>query len=333
MNDPANDQSSGQGSNQNAANADGKPTELWVMGIGKEPNLAVPIKAMGVRGFANLRSAKGEMGPQLFKRCSELNIGLAITLRWVNPHQDNKDSPPSQREGDVALNRLMQVLSSPQSRELGDHLWIGFYSEIAAGGGMVPFDESDQVLGWASRAADRIHSETPWIHLVGPGLLNVDVLGEDRSTLGPKARQYYDYLDRIIRWDISHKAAIDMHLHVPSVEDAARRVKIVKDYVAKIPGGENTPFVAQEWSPAYYKDRSNQEGVKNTILGIYNVMNQNHFVWCGYAAYYTFEGQPEAFHWENLVNNSDKSPHEPFYSLFKDLAEKVRDNEVANLVH
>lgn len=306
-----------------------KPTELWVMGITKQPELATPIKAMGVRGFANLRETKGDIATEMFSKCNELGIGLAITLRWVDPQQENKDKAPTESEGDSVLNLLLPVLDSPQAKALGSKLWIGFYSEIASGGGTVPYEESDKVLDWAAKAADQIRARVPGVHIVGPGLLIVNVLARDRSTLNDLEREQYDYLDKILRWDIEHNAAIDLHLHVESPEEAAQRIKIVKGYLqAKIPGSQNAIFVAQEWSPAFYPNRDDLHGVEDAINGIYCVMNENNFEWAGYGAYYTFEGQPEVYNWKNLVNNSDKSPHEPFYSIFINLAEKVRANEL-----
>lgn len=310
---------------------DGKPTELWVMGIAKNPSLAVPIKAMGVRGFANLRKHGGQIAPKMFRDAKKNDLGLAITLRWVDPKQANKDLPPSQLEGEEALNQLMEVLKSPEAQQMDGRLWIGFYSEPAAGGGEIPFDQSDEALAWAAQVSQRVRAETPWVRLVGPGLTKVDVLTKDRSKLGPKAQEYYDYLDRIIRWCVQYTDAIDMHLHVESVEEAERRIKIVREYLAKIPGSDKIRLVSQEWSPAYYPNRTDLAGVERTILGIYRVMNENNFLWCGYAAYYTFEGQPEVFHWENLTDNKTKRPHEPYYSIFVNLAEKVRANDVADV--
>lgn len=310
---------------------DGKPTELWVMGIATNPSLAVPIKAMGVRGFANLRTVKGDLAPNLFREAHKHNLGLAITLRWVDPQQTNKDRPPSQREGETVLNRLMQILKSPEARQLDGRLWIGFYSEIAAGGGTVPFEQSDEALGWAARVSERVRAEAPWVRLVGPGLTKVEVLTKDRSTLSPKAREYYDYVDRIIRWCVKHTDAIDLHLHVESVEDAEQRIRAVREHLARIPGGDKIRLVAQEWSPAFYPNRTDLAGVERTILGVYRVMNENDFLWAGYGAYYEFEGQPEVFHWKNLTDNRTKRPHEPYYSIFVNLAEKVRANDVAEV--
>lgn len=310
---------------------DDKPTELWVMGIATKPSLAVPIKAMGVRGFANLRKNKKQIASSMLREAKKNNLGLAITLRWVDPKQANKDLPPSQHEGEAALNQLMKVLKSPEAQRMDGRLWIGFYSEPAAGGGAIPFDQSDEALAWAAQVSRRVRAETPWVRLVGPGLTKVDVLTKDRSKLGPKAQEYYDYVDRIIRWCVQYTDAIDLHLHVDSVEDAEQRIKIVREHLAKIPGSDKIRLVAQEWSPAYYPNRTDLAEVERTILGIYRVMNENNFLWSGYGAYYTFEGQPEVFHWKNLTDNKTKGPHEPYYSIFVNLAEKVRANDVADI--
>lgn len=328
---PAPDTSNDSGDGDFASNVDtGKPTELWVLGVGKQPHLAAEVDAMGARGFSNLREADGGVVREMLQRYVDLNIGVAITVRWVDPARPEQDKPPTRREQDAALATMMEALTTPEARRLDGRLWIGFYSELANGGGSVPYADCDPMFEFATRASQRIRREAPWVRIAGPGLTKVDILTKDPSRIGRGQREYYDYNDRIIRWCVEHADAVDLHLHVESAEEAERRIGIVQDHLAKIPGGNRIDIIAQEWSPAFYPDRNDLDGVRDCILGTYRVMNENGFPWAAYGAYYTFPGQPEHFHWKNLVN-SDRSPHEPFHSIFTNLAKQVRSGDVSGV--
>lgn len=300
------------------------PTELWVMGTARQPHLAKAIGSMGSRGFVNLRELgkrSEDLGPQLLKKYIELDQSLVITVRWVDPKNTHKDKPPTAKEGRQALDRLIKTLKSAPARQMDGRLWISFYSELASGGGSVPYEQSDGMFDWATMASERIRAEAPWVRMVGPGLTHVDILGKDEGRLQAGGREYYNYNDRIIRWSVEHADAVDIHLHVDSPEEAARRIKLLKDHLAGIPGGETIGLVSQEWSPAFYPDRNDAQGIRETIFGIYRVMNENNFLWAPYGAYYTFIGEPEHFHWKNLTENG--KPHEPYHSIFTDLAAQI----------
>ena len=291
--------------------------ELWIHGVPMQPERLKAVNASGGRMFVDLRKLDGKGARAHLQRYVNLDVGICLTLRWIDPNdREAADIAPTPTERVEKTNLLMEILTSPESKAFGDRIWVQFFNEVTGGPGMIRAEDADTMFGWATETALRIRKEAPHVKLCGPALTALDVLEKDPRSLTRMGQQRRDGLLRSIAWSAEFADAIDLHLHMADGDSARAWIRLLRGLLDKQPGGKETKILSLEWSPARYQPQSNLEGAIDTLIDIYRAMAEADFPIAGYATYYPALNIGQIFHWQSVVTTKG-TPNEPFFSTLK----------------
>lgn len=312
---------------------DSSETKLWVFGVQASPELAAKIGAGGVRGMFDLRKFNPSDYRSVLRKYADLDLGLCMTLRWkVTMPKGRKargseriDTPPSLEESKRSMDQVIAFLNTPEAKSLSGKLWVQMYNEIAGGPGRFGEKEEDAMFDYATKLAERIRKEAPHIKICGPALAGIDVLDKDESSLAGISKLRYKRLLRMIQWSIKYGDAVDIHLHAESGAWADAALKTVRRAMDRQPGGKETAIVSFEWSPARFKNRTDEVAVKKTLNDIWKALNDNGVAIAAYGNYWPGAMQKEIYQWKSLADENGK-PREPFYSFFTNIAAKQNNS-------
>jgi len=296
--------------------------ELWMHGLGNPARLSA-VSAHGLRMILNVRKDLRVEGMRRYIAQYEARgLGLIITIRWTDPN-DNKrpirlDVAPTPAEERDAIDTLITVLNGPESRRMSGRLWVQFFNEVVGGPGTIMPEHADGLYGFATRASERIRAEAPHVKIIGPALTALDPL-EAAPEPGSTTELRREGLLRALRWTITHADAVDIHLHCAGGDDARQKLAQLKRALQS-EGKPDLPIVSLEWSPARFAARrADLVGAQAALADIYRAMAE---AGVRIAAYAAFADTPlkDTYEWANLWDAQGR-PHEPFYSLYKTLAE------------
>lgn len=296
--------------------------ELWIHAMGT-PSKLKQVSAKGVRLMLDLRK---DMKPDGLRKClakyARQNLAVVVSLRWKDPSDTTRpimlDIAPTAKEEAKAIDLLMTVLSSREAKKMEGQLWVQFYNEVVGGMGAIMPEQADGMYAFATHAAERIRKDTPYVKIIGPGLTALGGLNATSSD-GPMADLHREGLLLAIDWSVANADAVDIHLHCAGGDDARNQLTLLRQGLEQA-GNKDFPVVSLEWSPAKFPARdADLAGAEQAILDIFQAMTEQHVLIAAYAA---FADAPlaEVFKWAFLWN-VDGTPHEPFYSEIKDLAE------------
>ncbi|MFW5652847.1 MAG: hypothetical protein ACOC0P_02275, partial [Planctomycetota bacterium] len=299
--------------------------QLWVHGAPKTPQHIVPLNAMGGRMFVDLSRLSGTMAKDFLRAYHDQDVGICLTLRWQNPENTNApDVAPTRAEQREKTDLLMEVLTSPESRQLAGRIWVQFFNEITGGPGMIQPEEADIMFDWATETALRIRREAPHVMICGPALTALDVLEKDKGQLSSVGQARHAGLQRAFEWSAKYAEAIDLHLHLDGGQDTRDWIRLLRDELNRYPNGELTYILSLEWSPARYPDTEDLDGAMVALKEIYREMAVARFPIAAYACFYPAYSIGEKFHWQSIAHAPDKPsdpprPNEPFYSTLTEI--------------
>lgn len=298
------------------------PPELWMHGLGN-PDRLVAVSARGLRMILDLRrDFSAEKMRRFIARYETRSLGLVITIRWPDPNDTKRpikfDVAPDAGEERAALDTLVEVLNSPEASRMQGRLWIQFFNEAVGGPGTILPEQADGLYGFATRAVERLRKDASHVRIIGPSLTALDPLesasGPDNS--GDLRREG---LRRAIQWSVDHADAVDIHLHCSGGDDARRQLAQLRRAL-EAAGRRDMPVVVLEWSPARFPARrTDLVGAQAAMADIYRAMADEKVLIAAYAA---FADTPlkDTYEWANLWDAQGR-PREPFYSLYKTIAE------------
>ncbi len=296
--------------------------ELWMHGLGNPDRLAA-ISARGLRMILDLRrDFSSEKMRRFIARYESRSLGLVITLRWPDSNDTKRpikfDVSPDAADVRATLDVLVEVLNGPEARRMAGRLWVQFFNEVAGGPGTIMPEQADGLYDFATRAAERLRKEAPHVKIVGPGLTALDPL-ESASEPGSPGNLRRQGLLRAIQWSVEHADAVDIHLHCSGGEEARRQLSLLRRALAAA-GKRDMPLVVLEWSPARFAARrTDLAGAQAAMADIYRAMAEEKVLIAAYAAF-ADTALKDTYEWANLWDAQGR-PHEPFYSLYKTIAE------------
>ncbi|MCL4198101.1 MAG: hypothetical protein KJZ69_11480 [Phycisphaerales bacterium] len=299
----------------------GRP-QLWVHGLGNPARLSA-ISASGVRMILNARKDLQLEGMRRqIAQYEGRDLGLVITLRWPDPKETKRpirfDAAPTTQEERESIDTVVSVLNLAESKRMAGRLWVQFFNEVAGGPGTIMPEQADGLYDFATRAAERLRKEAPHVKIVGPGLTALDPL-ESASEPGSPGNLRRQGLLRAIQWSVDHADAVDIHLHCSGGEEARRQLSLLRRALAAA-GKRDMPLVVLEWSPARFAARrTDLAGAQAAMADIYRAMAEEKVLIAAYAAF-ADTALKDTYEWANLWDAQGR-PHEPFYSLYKTIAE------------
>jgi len=304
--------------------------ELWIHGMPGSPGIAKEMGAKGLRQIVDLRGGVNVKAIEsLLRKYNELDMGVCMTVRWRDPWdkgvrrngKEDADKAPTKEESDHSIEQIMYLVTRPDAKALEGRIWIQLFSEIIGGPGTYPPEDEDAMFEYATKLTKRIRKEAPHVKVSGPSLTAVDILTQNERSLSKQNRIRRARLLRTIQWSAEHADAIDLHLHAEDGEWTRKMLSITRRFLNEYEGGVDTDILTWEWSCARFKNRTDQDAVRNALQEIYDAMKEFDVPIAAYASYWPGEHQTERHQWKSLAND-DGTPKEPFYSFFVEHAKE-----------
>jgi len=219
----------------------------WVDGSSDDADTIENSGAGGVHEEIDLRTASSRDMKQSVHAFTKSNLGVAMTVRWSDPSSPvDFDSPPSSRDENRMISRLRAVLRSKDAKMVAENgLWVQFYDEIAGSHGRISMQDADAMFAFATQAAAKIRSSSPYVKIAGPALSDLELLS--KTPLSSVEQEQYNLLVRAVDWSIANADAVNVHFDDSSADgNTFTMIQEVRSFIDSRPGGSGFPIV--DWS-------------------------------------------------------------------------------------
>ncbi len=224
---------------------------LGVHGIVGSPAKIAEIGGSAGRGIIDLARLSKDNARSIKNIVAEYldrNLTLCLTMRCVDPTDDDFDHPMTPEQEKIATDIMADVLGGSDSEKLANSgmLYVQACNELFGKGRIIDPTKLNDVLGFFLKLGKVIRTGNPDVRFVGPAMTGAP------DADSPARSLYSTWTEWTNTWcDYG-----DLHLHCETHEQAASRIEEYKASIKRSP-------VVFEWSWLPQRGSSNRDNEAN----------------------------------------------------------------------